>query len=747
MLLKKRSRQSIRMMVEILESRVLLSTTFSIASFTGVPGQDNGLPRPSSLITDKDGNIFGTSQEGGPLNYGTIFEIPAGTNNVLTLASFTNATGVLPKGSLVLDANGDLFGAASGGGTANRGTLWELQKGDSTITTLWNFTGGNGGAYPGAGIVADAAGNLWGTTFGNDVQFGTVFEFTPPSVSASATGIMQTLAVLPKDAHLNSTLAVGTDGTLVKNGGFVYGTLYTVDGNSSGEIFQVGIRPRSGTTPGNIGVFTILGNFNTGTNDASLPVGTLLFLTSKTGKQELVGITTAGGSNNTGALYQATLPVGKTPMQITDLASFTNTNAVGRNPVGTLLVASTGAGSYVITGVTAFGGQNGNGGVFRTNLRTTNANGTFTADSVAQLDFATTKLTDQTGRNPTGGVAIGQNGDIYLTTANEGLLQNGSIVQLSTSAPGPDQLTFSGVPGGGTAGQALGTITVRAMANGSVDTSANGPITLQVTTGPATMTTDANGTPIVVNPLTVTSTLVNGIATFSNVTITQAGKITLRATDARRDSTSQSNQFTIQPAAVSKLVFLTQPTGANASRTWGQIQVAAEDQFGNIATNTSSKITITTTSNTPLSNATANTIQGIATFNNISTSTIGTYTLQASDGTRTVNSPRKVPVLATPSAMAFASVPAKAIVGSSFVIQVNVNHQGNVPITLSLASKPGGSNLFGTLTVMAVNGVATFSDLMLFTSGVYTFKATSPNLGMITSIKLNLQTVAQANKV
>ena len=406
MLSKNRSHRGTPIMLENLESRLLLSVTYSIASYTGVPGRDNGVPRPNELVVDKHGNIFGTSQQGGPLNYGTIFEIPAGTNNVLTLASFDNTTGVLPEGNLVLDDNGDLFGAASGGGIANRGTLWELKKGDSTITNLWNFQGGSSGAYPGAGIVADSAGNLWGTTFGNDVQFGTVFEFTPPSVSGTGVGVMQTLAVLPQDAHLNSTLAVGVDGKLVKNGGFVYGTLYTVDGNSAGEIFQVGIRPKSGTTAGNIGTFTVLGNFNTGSNDASLPVGTLLFLTSKTGKQELVGITVAGGSNNTGTLYQATLPVGKTPMQITDLASFTNTNTVGRNPVGTLLVAQTGAGSYVITGVTTFGGQNGNGGVFRTNLRTTTAAGTFTADTVAQLDFATTALTDQTGRNPTGGLAI-----------------------------------------------------------------------------------------------------------------------------------------------------------------------------------------------------------------------------------------------------------------------------------------------------------------------------------------------------
>ena len=354
-------------------------------------------------------------------------------------------------------------------------------------------------------------------------------------------------------------------------------------------------------------------------------------------------------------------------------------------------------------------------------------------------------MTDQTGRNPTGGLAIGLGGDIYLTTANKGSMDNGSIVQLSTTAAGPDQLTIAGLPGTGTAGQALGTIAVRAIgSNGQVDTSANGPVTLVVATGPGTPSTDSNGTPVVVNPLTVTSTLVNGVATFSNVTLTQAGQFTLRATDARRD-VSQSGQFTVNPGAVNKLVFLQQPTGANQNRTWGQIIVAPEDQFGNLVTNTGVQITLTTTSGDPLSNATATSSRGLAIFNNVSTSSIKTLTLKATAGAIVNQSAQKVQVLATPSAMGFASVPTKAVVGNSFAIQVNVNHQGNVPVTLSLATKPGGANLFGTLTVMAVNGVATFNDLMLFTAGVYQFKATSPNLGTITSIKLNLITVGQAN--
>jgi hypothetical protein len=426
-------------------------------------------------------------------------------------------------------------------------------------------------------------------------------------------------------------------------------------------------------------------------------------------------------------------------MQISDLASFSDTGTIGRNPVGTLLVAQTGSGAYVLTGVTTFGANNGNGGVYRTRL-TTNAAGKFVADTVAQYGGSFTGLTDQTGRNPTGGLAIGLNGDIYETTANSGALDNGSVVQISTTPAGPDTLQFSSGPGNRAAGNPQNAITVRAIApNGQLDTSANGQVTLEVTTGLGVV--DANGT--LSNPLNVTATMVAGVVTFSNVTITQEGTYSLRATTSRRETT-QSNQFTISAAAATKLVVLQQPTGGSAGRALGQILVALEDQYGNILTNNGVQVTLTAPGGT-LSNASTSTNKGVAVFNNVIPSTAGTYTLTAKSGTLTIASFQPITVLNTPTGMGFASVPARAVVGTSFTMKVNVNRSGNVPVTLSLASGPNGT-FSGTLTVMAVNGVAVFSDLMLFSAGVYRFKASSPGLATITSPQLNLITLAQSNK-
>ncbi|MGN6367079.1 MAG: beta strand repeat-containing protein [Phycisphaerae bacterium] len=751
MTVKNRSRLKSRMLVENLESRVLLSGTYSIASYTGVPGADNGVARPDALVVDGNGNLFGTTQEGGTLNYGTVFEIPAGTNDVLTLASFDNSTGVLPKGNLVVDSSGNLFGTASGGGTNNRGTLWELKKGDSTITNLWNFAGGSGGAYPQTGLVADAAGNLWGTTFGNDVQFATVFEYTPPTISGTGQRVMQNLATFSKDVHLNSSLAVGTDGKLAKVGGFVFGTIYTAKGANDGEIFQLGIRPKVGNVAGNVGALTVLGNFNTNGNNARLPEGSLLYLKSGTGTGALVGITIAGGRNDEGSLFQATLPVGRTPMRISVLASFTNTQTIGRTPLGTLLASPTGSGSYVVTGVTAQGGENGNGGVYRTNL-TTNAGGTFTADSVGQLGGVATRLTDTMGRNPSGGLAIGLDGSIYFTTANKGLLENGSVVQLTTTGAGADTLTFSVQPHDAIAGMSFGTVTIRAIgANGQVDTTANGNVTLSAATGPATA--DANGTLVstfgtigangtVTQHILPVVTMHNGVATFpANLTLTTAGDFTLRAQFARGQG--QSQEFMVAPGAVTQLAIMEQPETATINHAAGTIEVAAEDAFGNVVTNASTQITLKSGSATV---ASAGTNRGIATFNNVVFHTTGSVTLTATAGTISKRFGEAIAVHGLPGGMAIKPVAGRVVAGKSFTLQVNVANAADVPVTLQLVSGPRGA-VAGTFTATAVNGVAYFSDLMAFAAGTYRFRATVPALGLAAERLVNVITLGQSNHV
>src|SRR4029079_12921699 len=95
-----------------------------------------------------------------------------------------------------------LFGATVNGGTKNRGTLWELPAGASTVISLASFTGANGG-YPFAGVVMDGAGNLFGTTYGN------------PSNTAAKSVVFE----LPAGSHTINVIAE------IKNGSRSLGTL------------------------------------------------------------------------------------------------------------------------------------------------------------------------------------------------------------------------------------------------------------------------------------------------------------------------------------------------------------------------------------------------------------------------------------------------------------------------------------------------------------------------------------------
>jgi uncharacterized repeat protein (TIGR03803 family) len=95
------------------------------------------------------------------------------------LVVFNGTDGATPRGSLIADANGDLFGTTQFGGTNNEGTVFELAKNGASYTpsTLVSFTGGSGGFQPWGSLIADAHGDLFGTTSGGGPNgFGTVFE-------------------------------------------------------------------------------------------------------------------------------------------------------------------------------------------------------------------------------------------------------------------------------------------------------------------------------------------------------------------------------------------------------------------------------------------------------------------------------------------------------------------------------------------------------------------------------------------
>jgi len=167
------------------------------------PDGSDGLFPQSGLIFDAAGNLYGTTIGGGTYDYGTVFELsptPGGGWTERVLYSFGNGTdGAYPfYAGVIFDAGGNLYGTTSSGGTYNCqgnggcGTVFKLSPtvgGAWTETVLYNFGNGTDGYSPWAGLILDAAGNLYGTTaFGgtnNDcINFqyhgcGTVFELSP----------------------------------------------------------------------------------------------------------------------------------------------------------------------------------------------------------------------------------------------------------------------------------------------------------------------------------------------------------------------------------------------------------------------------------------------------------------------------------------------------------------------------------------------------------------------------------------
>jgi len=149
-----------------------------------------GLLPVGGLIIGPAGEFYGTTTAGGAYGAGTVYEFANGgpfrvlTN--LTPIVDPNCYSYLcgPLGKLVLDRNGNLYGTVTAGGVYGAGTVFKLSPApDGWIyTSLHDFTGQSDptGAYPSCSLVLDADGNIYGTASEGGVDNGgTVFEIVP----------------------------------------------------------------------------------------------------------------------------------------------------------------------------------------------------------------------------------------------------------------------------------------------------------------------------------------------------------------------------------------------------------------------------------------------------------------------------------------------------------------------------------------------------------------------------------------
>ena len=279
-----------------------------LASFSG----DDGSSPIGGLIADSNGDLFGATSAGGANGDGAVFELgntgtaaaPTYASTPTLIASFGGAdtTGASPAGALIADANGDLFGVTSTGGTNGDGAVFELVNTGtaaaptyaSTPTLIASFSGANG-ASPQGGLVADANGDLFGvTSAGGANGGGAVFELansgsvSAPSYASSPTTIL---------SFDGTDGATPTGGLIVNSSGDLFGVTSAGGANGNGVVFELentgtASAPSYASTPS---VFESFDATNGSTPLAGLVAGP---------NGQLYGVTNSGGADGDGAAFE-----------------------------------------------------------------------------------------------------------------------------------------------------------------------------------------------------------------------------------------------------------------------------------------------------------------------------------------------------------------------------------------------------------------------------------------------------------
>jgi len=265
-------------------------------------GKDGAFPL-GQLLRDGDGNIYGTTGEGGSgkcygYGCGTVFKLSS-TGKLLWSYSFNGKDGFDPYAGVLRDAKGNLYGTTSFGGIIPKnndpgsGVVFKLDTARKE-TVLHKFAGNcNGdqdGYFANSLLVGDAAGNLYGTTLGGGTGNcgGTVFKVN----NASKETILHSFPGAPKQN-------LPGPGVIFRPDGKLYGVTEGGGSHKAGTVFRMSTSGKQ----------AILYNFN-GSSDGGVPASVLV--SDKAGN--LYGTTRGGGGNcgvnGCGTLFELTPQAG-----------------------------------------------------------------------------------------------------------------------------------------------------------------------------------------------------------------------------------------------------------------------------------------------------------------------------------------------------------------------------------------------------------------------------------------------------
>jgi uncharacterized repeat protein (TIGR03803 family) len=183
------------------------ATAYTFTELYSFDPSTDGFAPYAGVIADVNGNLYGTTSDGGPAGGGTIYRLnrPASAKGAWTIAILhafgATDDGKGPAGGLLIDSAGNVYGTTASGGTSGKGTVFQVTPPTSAggawgYQVILNFNGPNGASPANSCLVPDQLGNLWGTASGGGASnaWGAVFELSPsgggwiPSAPFSFTG-------------------------------------------------------------------------------------------------------------------------------------------------------------------------------------------------------------------------------------------------------------------------------------------------------------------------------------------------------------------------------------------------------------------------------------------------------------------------------------------------------------------------------------------------------------------------------
>lgn len=402
-----------------------------LLSFAG--GAD-GAYTSAGVLRDAKGNLFGTTGAGGPAGLGVVYRLDCAGIETVLYGFMSGQDGFGPSGGVFGDSEGNLYGTTAQGGVANAGVVYKMDAGGETV--LYSFTGGADGQLPYAGVIRDSAGNLYGiTSYGGTNNVGAVYVLDTggnETVLHSFGGVADgkyPIGGLTRDADGNiygTTEAGGAAGL-----GCVYKLdasghetiLYSFQGGTDGRYpFSGVIRDQAGnligTTAGGgartssgvvykldaAGNETVLHRFREG-GDGRFPLSGLV----QDAQGNLYGTTEEGGSAGVGAVYKLDVDRNETVIY-----SFTGAGD-GRYPSGGVTRDTAGN----LYGTAGYGGTWDAGVVFMLNPA---GHETVLYSFTGGMD----------GGTPGAGVILGPAGNLFGTTLYGGAKGGGVIFKVST---------------------------------------------------------------------------------------------------------------------------------------------------------------------------------------------------------------------------------------------------------------------------------------------------------------------------